>query len=114
MCGDFDQEKLLKVVPRIGCNPTFRATDMPAKNTSSKSKNPNAGISRINQPEKRTFGFFVRLMRKGRIYNAFFADKSYGGKQKALGAARLHYRKLVRQHGPVTRKLQNGRVGRRG
>ncbi len=52
----------------------------------------NAGISRIDQPSRRTFGFFVRLARKGRIYNAFFADKSHGGKKKALIAARKHYR----------------------
>jgi len=88
---------------------------MPAKKNSRKSsKSPNAGISRINQPEKRTFGFFVRLMRKGRIYNAFFADKTYGGKQKALGAARQHYTNLVRQHGPVTRKVRGRRVTVRG
>ena len=75
---------------------------MPAKNA--KRANPNAGISRIDQPEKRTFGFFVRLMRKGKIHNAFFADKSHGGKRHALEAARLHYQKLVRRHGPIVRR----------
>lgn len=74
---------------------------MPASKTKRKRTNPNAGISRIDQPEKRTFGFFVRLMRKGRIYNAFFADKSSGGKRRALAAARNHYQKLLRRHGPV-------------
>jgi hypothetical protein len=65
--------------------------------------NPNAGISRIAQPEKRTFGFFVRLMRKGKIYNAFFADKSHGGQRKALEAARAHYQLLLKEHGPSVR-----------
>lgn len=62
------------------------------------------GISRIDQLEKRTHGFFVRLTRKGKIYNAFFADKSYGGKSKALQAAQKHYRKLLREHGRISRR----------
>lgn len=75
---------------------------MPAsKATKKKRPNPNAGISRIAQPEKRTLGFFVRLMRRGKIYNAFFADKKHGGKRQALAAARLHYQKLLRRHGPA-------------
>lgn len=80
---------------------------MPAKRpkpAKRKKPNPNAGISRIDQPEKRTFGFFVRLMRKGKIYNAFFADKSHGGKRNALEAARSHYQMLVRRHGATTRR----------
>jgi len=62
------------------------------------------GISRIDQLEKRTHGFFVRLTRKGKIYNAFFADQSYGGKNKALAAAQKHYRKLLREHGQISRR----------
>ena len=64
----------------------------------------NAGISRIDQLEKRTHGFFVRLARKGKIHNAFFADKSYGGKRKALEAARKHYQELLRKHGKISRR----------
>ena len=64
----------------------------------------NKGISRIDQKEKRTHGFFVRLTRKGRIFNAFFADKSLGGKARALSAARKHYQKLLRQHGTMSRR----------
>ncbi|HET7625111.1 MAG TPA: hypothetical protein VFM25_07590 [Verrucomicrobiae bacterium] len=62
------------------------------------------GISRIDQKEKRTHGFFVRLTRKGKIYNAFFSDKVLGGKKKALEAARNHYQELLRKHGPISRK----------
>jgi len=69
-----------------------------------KKKNPNKGISRIDQPSHRTYGYFVRLTRRRKIYNAFFADKSLGGKRNALAAARLHYQKLLRKHGPVIRK----------
>ncbi len=72
--------------------------------TKTKTSKPNAGISRIDQPEKRTFGFFVRLMRKGKIHNAFFADRTHGGKKSALLAARKHYKKLVHQLGPVVRR----------
>ena len=75
--------------------------------------NPNAGISRIDQPSHRTYGFFVRLTRKGKNYNAFFADKSLGGKRKALAAARLHYQKLLRQHGPISRKYRAQSVPRK-
>jgi len=66
--------------------------------------NRNAGISRIDQIEKRTHGFFVRLRREKKIFNAFFADKSHGGKRNALEAARKHYRKLLRQHGYRSRR----------
>ncbi len=74
----------------------------------------NAGVSRIDQPSRRTYGFFVRLARKGKIYNAFFADKSHGGKKKALLAARKHYQKLLRQHGRISRKDWAQVVRRKG
>ena len=69
-------------------------------------RRPNAGISRIDQPEKRTHGFFVRLQRKGKIFNAFFADKSHGGKRRALMAARAYYQVLLRKHRPLTRRAR--------
>ncbi len=72
------------------------------------------GISRIDQPEKRTHGFFVRLTRKGRIYNAFFADKRHGGKRRALRAAQEHYQKLLRKHRPMTRRWRAQTLRRRG
>ena len=63
-----------------------------------------AGISRIDQPKKRTHGFFVRLTRNRKIHNAFFADKAYGGKRKALKAARSHYGKLLKKYGAISRQ----------
>jgi hypothetical protein len=62
------------------------------------------GISRIDQPEKRTHGFFVRLQRRGISHNAFFADQSYGGKRRALRAAQRHFRILEKKYRPMTRK----------
>ena len=53
------------------------------------------GISRIDQPEKRTRGFFVRVSRRGKIHSAFFTDLKYGGKAEALGAAQLHRAKVL-------------------
>jgi hypothetical protein len=71
-----------------------------------------AGISRIDQPEKRTHGYFVRLARKGKIYPAFFGDKSHGGKRRALKAAQKHYQKLLRKHGRISRR-EWAQMGRR-
>jgi AP2 domain len=53
------------------------------------------GISRIEQPSKNNFGYYVRLTRQGTQYAKFFADKRYGGKRKALKAARDLYHELV-------------------
>jgi hypothetical protein len=66
------------------------------------------GISRIDQPEKRTHGFFVRLARQGKTHSAFFADKSHGGRQKALAAARQHYEMLLAKFRPAGKSLQRG------
>jgi hypothetical protein len=53
------------------------------------------GISRIDQPSTRTFGWFVRIgfvTRKngssGPKHSKFFGDASHGGPEKALRAAR--------------------------
>jgi len=58
------------------------------------------GICRIDQPEKRNHGFFVRLQRQGRIYSAFFTDLKYGGKAAALAAAKKFYHQSVAIFGP--------------
>jgi hypothetical protein len=57
------------------------------------------GVSRIDQPEKRTHGFFMRLQRNGKIHSAFFADKKHGGQAQALAAAQEHHRKLAAKLG---------------
>jgi hypothetical protein len=65
------------------------------------SKTP--GISRIDQPEKRNHGFFVRLQREGKIYSAFFTDLKYGGKAAALAAAQRFHHQSVAIFGPPAR-----------
>ena len=60
---------------------------------------PTPGICRIDQPEKRTHGFFVRVARQGKIHSAFFTDLKHGGKAQALVAAQRHRRQLLAKLG---------------
>lgn len=51
---------------------------------------PNYGITRIDQPEKKNHGFYVRITHRGKGSQKYFPDKSLGGKPKALKAARAY------------------------
>ena len=53
-----------------------------------KTPRPSYGITRIDQPEKKNHGFYVRITHKGKGYQKYFPDKSNGGKAKALEAAK--------------------------
>ena len=75
-----------------------RATSKSARKTSStrgesSPTRPSAGISRIDQPARRTHGYFVRVgyKRSGDGYrpqlSSFFGDVSNGGKRSAWEAA---------------------------
>lgn len=44
-------------------------------------------IARIDQPEKRTFGWYVRVRYLGRTYSKFFSDRKYGGRYSGLLSA---------------------------
>ncbi len=44
-------------------------------------------ISRIDQAEKNTFGWFVRIRRDGKQISKFFSDGKFGGREKALDSA---------------------------
>lgn len=57
------------------------------------------GICRIDQPARRTHGYFVRVQRRGKIHSAFFSDIKHGGRAQALAAAQQHYRKLLAKLG---------------
>jgi len=61
------------------------------------------GISRIDQPSTRTYGWFVRASfykrRDGSYvprHRKFFGDVTYGGKRRALRAAREYLAKVER------------------
>jgi hypothetical protein len=58
------------------------------------------GICRIDQPEKRNHGFFVRVQRQGKIYSAFFTDFKHGGRAQALAAAQGFCHELQTIFGP--------------
>lgn len=64
---------------------------------------PMYGISRIDQEEKKNHGWYVRVTLKGVITQKFFADKTCGGKSKALKSAQEHRNALVEQL-PVARQ----------
>ncbi|MEX0686596.1 MAG: hypothetical protein WD267_13755 [Balneolales bacterium] len=45
-------------------------------------------ISRIDQPSKNTYGWFVRIRRDGNKVSKFFSDGKYGGREQAIEKAR--------------------------
>ena len=49
---------------------------------------PNYGISRIDQPDKKNHGYYVRITHRGKTTQKFFPDKACGGKSVALSDAR--------------------------
>ena len=53
------------------------------------------GIGRIDQAEKKTYGFYVRLVVRGRSKAKFFGDRPCGGRRQALLAAQLYRDGLV-------------------
>ena len=75
---------------------------------------PTRGIARIDQREKRTHGFFVRLHRKGITRNSFFADQSCGGKRRALRAARKYFQVLEKKYRPMTQQRWAELIRRKG
>ncbi len=54
------------------------------------SPRPNYGITRIDQPEKKNHGFYVRITHRGKSHQKYFPDKASGGKTKAFKAAKAH------------------------
>jgi hypothetical protein len=50
----------------------------------------NYGITRIDQPEKKNHGFYVRITHRGQSNHKYFPDKSSGGREAALKRARQH------------------------
>ena len=48
------------------------------------------GIGRIDQVEKKTYGFYVRLVVRGAHKAKFFGDRTCGGRKQALLAAQLY------------------------
>jgi len=59
------------------------------------SPRPNYGITRIDQPEKKNHGYYVRITHRGKSHQKYFPDKASGGKTKALKAAKEHRDNLL-------------------
>lgn len=78
-----------------------------------------AGLTRIESPTNRTFGYMVRLKRGGRVVNEFFSDKKHGGKRRAKAAAAARYGELraeappanTSHKGVLTSRNTSGKVG---
>ena len=56
---------------------------------------PNYGISRIDQPDKKNHGYYVRITHKGKTQQKYFPDKASGSKAKALKLAKEYRDKVV-------------------
>ncbi|MGI9239482.1 MAG: hypothetical protein ACR2RV_01700 [Verrucomicrobiales bacterium] len=56
---------------------------------------PNYGISRIDQPDKKNHGYYVRITHKGKTQQKYFPDKASGSKTKALKLAKEYRDKVV-------------------
>lgn len=59
----------------------------PARKPRSGKTTRHKGITRIDHPAKRTFGYMVRVAWKGEIHQKFFSDKRCGDRLAALDAA---------------------------
>ena len=64
---------------------------------------PERGISRIDQPSTRTFGWYVRLNRSGKAHAKWFSDARNCGKRKARVAARAFRDEMFKANGVPTK-----------
>jgi hypothetical protein len=77
------------------------------------------GITRIEIPEKHTFGWMMRIRRGKKSFQEWFADKRFGGKSKAKVAALKRYQRLAAKlptttlssKGRKTKRNSSGKVG---
>jgi hypothetical protein len=69
-------------------------------------------IKRVDYPEKRTYGWYTQVIRKGVWHKKLFSDSVYGGKKPALDAA-IQYRDHVKGNSAQKYKLWRRSVIRR-
>lgn len=62
------------------------------------------GITRVDHEPSRTHAWRVTIQRQGKVHVGHFSDGVYGGKNKALAAAKGFRDKLVASHPPLSRK----------
>ncbi len=61
-------------------------------------------ISRIDIPLSRTHGWEVRVTRRGVAHAKFFADRTHGGKRKALAAAKEERDRIIAENPGYSRR----------
>jgi hypothetical protein len=77
-------------------------------------------ITRIESKAHRTFAWIVSVQRRKQIWRRTFSDRSYGGKTKALTAAKAFRDQILSQHPPMSRaeycriKRRNNKSGLAG
>jgi hypothetical protein len=62
------------------------------------------GITRVDHERSRTHAWRVTIQRQGKVHVGHFSDGVYGGKQKALAAAKRYRDDLLAKHPPLSRK----------
>jgi hypothetical protein len=78
------------------------------------------GITRVDSVRHRTFAWIVTVQRRNQIWRRPFSDRSYGGKAKALTAAKAFRDEILRKHPPMSRaeycriKRRNNKSGLAG
>jgi hypothetical protein len=65
---------------------------------------PMYGITRVDHERSRTHAWRVTIQRRGKIHVGHFSDGVYGGRQKALLAAKKYRDKLVAKNPPLSRR----------
>lgn len=65
---------------------------------------PIYGITRVDNEASRTHGWLVTIQRRGVIYRRQFSDGVYGGKGKALAAAKQFRNEVMERHPPLSKR----------
>ena len=80
---------------------TRKAQQMASKDAANRAM---YGITRVDHERSRTHAWRVTIQRQGDIHVGHFSDGVYGGKQKALAAAKKYRDSLLAKHPPLTRR----------
>jgi hypothetical protein len=67
-------------------------------------RRPLYGITRVDHERSRTHAWRVTIQRQGKIHVGHFSDGVYGGKQRALAAAKRYRDELLTKHPPLSRR----------
>jgi hypothetical protein len=74
------------------------------KQSAANTRRPMYGITRVDHERSRTHAWRVTIQRQGKIHVGHFSDGVFGGRQKALAAAKKYRDSLLAKYPPLTRK----------